>query len=63
MYARLPARRSREPRIEATTNGGLGENIRNGALVFVLVLLMASSFWLVGRWLEPRLIRPESERT
>jgi uncharacterized membrane protein YdjX (TVP38/TMEM64 family) len=35
----------------------------NGAFVFGLVLLVASSFWLVGRWLEARLVRPESERT
>ena len=43
--------------------GAVAARFHNGALVFVLVLLMASSFWLVGRWLEPRLIRPESERT
>jgi len=35
----------------------------NGAFVFGLVLLVASSFWLVGRWLEARLVRPESDRT
>ena len=42
--------------------GAVAASFQNGALVFGLVLLVASSFWLVGRWLEPRLIRPESER-
>lgn len=43
--------------------GAVAARFQNGVLVFGLVLLVASSFWLVGRWLEPRLIRPESERT
>ena len=42
--------------------GAIAASLHNGALVFGLVLLVAGSFWLVGRWLEPRLIRPESER-
>jgi len=42
--------------------GAVAASFQNGALVFGPVLLVASSFWLVGRWLEPRLIRPESER-
>jgi membrane protein DedA with SNARE-associated domain len=43
--------------------GAVTASFQNGALVFGLVLLVASSFWLVGRWLESRLVRPESERT
>jgi uncharacterized membrane protein YdjX (TVP38/TMEM64 family) len=46
----------------ALTGAGAAR-FQNGALVFGLVLLVASSFWLVGRWLEPRLVRPESDRT
>jgi uncharacterized membrane protein YdjX (TVP38/TMEM64 family) len=46
----------------ALTGAGTAR-FQNGALVFGLVLLVASSFWLVGRWLESRLVRPESERT
>jgi uncharacterized membrane protein YdjX (TVP38/TMEM64 family) len=46
----------------ALTGAGTA-GFQNGALVFGLVLLMASSFWLVGRWLESRLVKPESERT
>ena len=46
----------------ALTGAGAAR-FQNGALVFGLVLLVASSFWLVGRWLESRLVRPESERT
>jgi uncharacterized membrane protein YdjX (TVP38/TMEM64 family) len=42
--------------------GAVAASFLNGALVFGPVLLVASAFWLVGRWLEPRLIRPESER-
>ena len=42
--------------------GAVTASFQNGALVFGPVLLVASSFWLVGRWLEPRLTRPESER-
>ena len=42
--------------------GAVDASFQNGALVFGPVLLVASAFWLVGRWLEPRLIRPESER-
>jgi uncharacterized membrane protein YdjX (TVP38/TMEM64 family) len=42
--------------------GAVAASFQNGALVFGPVLLVASAFWLVGRWLEPRLIRPESER-
>ena len=42
--------------------GAISASFQNGALVFGLVLLVAGSFWLVGRRLEPRLIRPESER-
>ena len=30
---------------------------------FVLALFVAGVSWLVGRWLEPRLIRAESRRT
>jgi uncharacterized membrane protein YdjX (TVP38/TMEM64 family) len=37
--------------------GAVAARIQNGVLVFGLVLLVVSSFWLVGRWLEPRLIR------
>jgi uncharacterized membrane protein YdjX (TVP38/TMEM64 family) len=43
--------------------GAGAARFHNGAFVFGLVLLVASSFWLVGRWLESRLVRPESERT
>ena len=43
--------------------GAVAARLQNGVLVFGLVLLVASSFWLVGRWLESRLVRPESERT
>jgi uncharacterized membrane protein YdjX (TVP38/TMEM64 family) len=43
--------------------GAVGARLQNGALVFGLVLLVASSFWLVGRWLEPRLIQPDSKHT
>lgn len=46
----------------ALTGAGAAR-FQNGALVFGLVLLVASSLWLIGRWLEPRLVRPESERT
>lgn len=46
----------------ALTGAGTAR-FQNGALVFGLVLLVASSYWLVGRWLESRLVRPESERT
>jgi uncharacterized membrane protein YdjX (TVP38/TMEM64 family) len=37
--------------------GAVAARLQNGVLVFGLVLLVASSFWLVGCWLEPRLIR------
>jgi uncharacterized membrane protein YdjX (TVP38/TMEM64 family) len=37
--------------------GAVAARLQNGVLVFGLVLLVASSFWLVGRWLEPRLMR------
>lgn len=43
--------------------GAGAASFQNGAQVFGLVLLVASSFWLVGRWLEPRLAESESERT
>lgn len=39
--------------------GAVATAFQNGALVFGLVLLVAGSFWLVGRWLEPRLARSE----
>jgi uncharacterized membrane protein YdjX (TVP38/TMEM64 family) len=37
--------------------GAVAARLQNGVLVFGLVLLVVSSFWLVRRWLEPRLIR------
>jgi uncharacterized membrane protein YdjX (TVP38/TMEM64 family) len=37
--------------------GAVAARLQNGVLVFGLVLLVASSFWLLGRWLAPRLIR------
>jgi hypothetical protein len=43
--------------------GADGTRFQNGALVIGLVLLVATYFWLVGRWLEPRIVKPDSERT
>jgi uncharacterized membrane protein YdjX (TVP38/TMEM64 family) len=43
--------------------GAAAASFQNGALVFGLVLLVAGAFWLVGRRMEPRLIRSESEHT
>jgi uncharacterized membrane protein YdjX (TVP38/TMEM64 family) len=43
--------------------GAGAASFQNAALVFGLVLLVASTFWLVGRWLEPHFAQPESERT
>ena len=43
--------------------GAVAASFQNRALVFGLVLLVAGVFWLAGRWLEPRLTRPEGERT
>ena len=39
-----------------------GTRFQNGALVFGLVLLVATYFWLVVRWLEPSIVKPDSER-
>jgi uncharacterized membrane protein YdjX (TVP38/TMEM64 family) len=43
--------------------GAVAASFQNGALVFVLVLFVAGVSWLVGRWLEPHLIRAEGRRT
>ena len=43
--------------------GAVAAGFHNGALVFVLVLFVAGVSWLVGRRLEPRLIRAENRRT
>jgi uncharacterized membrane protein YdjX (TVP38/TMEM64 family) len=43
--------------------GAAAASFQNGAVVFLLALLVAGVFWLTGRWLEPRLTRPEGERT
>ena len=43
--------------------GAVAASFQNGALIFLLVLLVAGISWLIGRWLEPRLIRSESRRT
>ena len=43
--------------------GAVATSFQNGALVFGLVILVAGLSWLLGRWLEPRLARPEGEHT
>jgi uncharacterized membrane protein YdjX (TVP38/TMEM64 family) len=42
--------------------GAVSANLHNGALIFLLMLFVAGFSWLVGRWLEPSLTRPEGER-
>jgi uncharacterized membrane protein YdjX (TVP38/TMEM64 family) len=40
--------------------GALAASFQNGALMFGLVLIIAGVFWLVGRYLEPLLLKSES---
>ncbi len=41
--------------------GAIAATFHNGALMFGLVLLVALTFWFIGRWLEPRLIYKEKQ--
>ena len=43
--------------------GAVAASFQNGALVLLLVVLVAGGFWIARRWLKPRLTRPEGEHT
>lgn len=43
--------------------GAVAASFGNGALMFGLVMLTAGGFWIVGRWLGPRLRGSKSEPT
>ena len=51
-----------EPKL-TNLKAGLGMLRQEYVAAFVLALFVAGVSWLVGRWLEPRLIRAESRRT
>ncbi len=41
--------------------GAIAARFQHGALMFGLMLLVALTFWFIGRWLEPRLINQENQ--
>ncbi|MDP9314329.1 MAG: VTT domain-containing protein [Chloroflexota bacterium] len=41
--------------------GAIAARFQHGAVMFGLIVLVALTFWFIGRWLEPRLINKENQ--
>jgi uncharacterized membrane protein YdjX (TVP38/TMEM64 family) len=48
------------PALVYALTGAVAGSFQNGAVMFVLVIIVTGIFWLAARWIEPHLVRKES---